>query len=1117
MRRSALALLALAAVALPSRAQVLWQIGQFDRSSAEFRGADRQKVVYRPGQSDWRRDWPGSQPATRPYEIVFSLGSKPGSAYTLTVAALTYAPRIPSLGVEINGHRGVFYFQPKLSYFPGDGQFAFDPHYSESTLKIGVPGAFLRAGENRIVLTSVDSEFHYDAASFARAAHTDSMTATVTPTIFYRHGAELVEAIIRFPGRISEGEAVLEMQGKRYTAPLTGGSDFGEQRIEFEVPEWTGETAARLTVAGEQRTFDVTLTSARKWTVFVVPHTHLDIGFTDYQGKVAEMQARVIQQAAALIRQHPDFRFSMDGSWDLEQLLNTRPPEKQQEILNMIREGKIAMPAQYCNLLTGYASLETLYRSLYYSKDLAQRYRLPFDYANITDVPTYTGAYPSVLASAGVRYWTGGANNDRAPVFFHEHWNERSPFWWEGPDGKKVLFWYSRHYMQVQTLFGLPPMLAAIHDSLPIYLQAFSKPTYKPDAVLIFGTQVENTDLVPETATFVDQWNEQYAWPKLRYATFIDFFHYMDEHYGGTLPIYKGDGGPYWEDGAGSDAFYTAEDRRNQNRALSAEVLSSATRSVDANLGAPRELIADIWRNILLFAEHTWTSWNSISSPDHEEAVKQLEVKDDRATRAKLEIDDLVNRSMSQLADQIHIPANTLVVFNSLNWRRDAVVETDLFEHAGLTDLTTREAVPLEVLSHREGFLRVRFLARDLPAVGYKCFDISYGERGGPAESAPGAGPVENDFYRITLDAASGAVSSVYDKQLKRELVDTASPYKFGQYLYVTGGDGRTRMIHPDMTLAPAKLTVHAAAGGRIVGVRKLPWGRSAVLESRALHTPRIRTEILLFERQKKIEFRYTVQKAAVTTKEGVYFAFPVAAAQPRFSYATQQGWVDPARDLMKGASLEWFNVQYWMAAYGGGAAVGIVPVDAPLASFGDINRGAWPGEFHPKSATLFSYAMNNYWHTNYRAAQGGDFAFRYVVTSAADLEPEALTRLAFESMRPVEVNYVVGQDKPGNPERPLPPEGSSFLETDQPDVALITWKQAEDGDGVILRLQETAGRATNAVVHFPRAAVRSANVCSAVEGSGGTLAANGHAVTVRLGPWEVVTVRVRLGGAPRL
>jgi hypothetical protein len=63
------------------------------------------------------------------------------------------------------------------------------------------------------------------------------------------------------------------------------------------------------------------------------------------------------------------------------------------------------LPADYFNLLTGYASLETLYRSLYYSKSLSREFGLPFDYATTTDVPSYTGAYPSVLASSGIKYW----------------------------------------------------------------------------------------------------------------------------------------------------------------------------------------------------------------------------------------------------------------------------------------------------------------------------------------------------------------------------------------------------------------------------------------------------------------------------------------------------------------------------------------------------------------------------------------------------------------------------------------------------------------------------------------------------------------------------------------
>src|SRR5205823_7811018 len=172
--------------------------------------------------------------------------------------------------------------------------------------------------------------------------------------------------------------------------------------------------------------------------------------------------------------------------------------------------------------------------------------------------------------------------------------------------------------------------------------------------------------------------------------------------------------------------YFAAEDRENQNRALSAEILSTVAHSVDANLNPPTNLLADIWRNIILFAEHTWLSYNSITQPGHEESIKQVRVKDSRAEQAALEIEDVMNRSLSQLADQIHIPANTLVVFNSLNWKRDAIVETDLFEHPKLVDLATQKEVPLQIVYAKEKFLHVRFLSKDLPAVGYKCFSISY-------------------------------------------------------------------------------------------------------------------------------------------------------------------------------------------------------------------------------------------------------------------------------------------------------------------------------------------------------------------------------------------------------
>src|SRR5208282_191219 len=155
---------------------------------------------------------------------------------------------------------------------------------------------------------------------------------------------------------------------------------------------------------------------------------------------------------------------------------------------------------------------------------------------------------------------------------------------------------------------------------------------------------------------------------------------------------------------------------------------------------------------------------------------------------------------------------------------------------------------------------------------------------------------------------------------------------------------------------------------------------------------------------------------------------------------------VDPSKNMMKGAGLEWFSVGHWVKASSGDWDVAIVPVDAPLVTLGDINRGVWPEEFAPKSSTIFSYVYNNYWHTNYRAEQGGQATFRYVMTSGAPLLPADLARFGRAAMTPLEIGEVIDQDKAGNPDEALEPAPLSFLQMDGPGVVVENWKAAEDG-----------------------------------------------------------------------
>ncbi len=663
-----------------------------------------------------------------------------------------------------------------------------------------------------------------------------------------------------------------------------------------------------------------------------------------------------------------------------------------------------------------------------------------------------------------------GCDNDNGPILLNSHLNEKSPFWWEGPDGGKVLLWYSWGYAQLSQLFGgLEGDMAAGHDHIPIYLQAYSHPDYKSNAVVVYGSQGENTDLFPQQASLGEEWNKLYAYPHLEYSGFAEAIGYIAGQFGDAIPVVRGDGGPYWEDGIVSTTRSAVIDREAEQRGLAAEKFSTITSLINPRIRPETEALKRMWNNMVLYDEHTWGDSRSVSNPEAEETLNQLAVKEAFATDAKRDLQLVLRRALAGLADSIYDPKSTLLVFNPLNWQRSSLVEFDLDKGLDLIDQTTGKPTPFEVMFTGPSYRHIRFLAQDVPSVGYKAYALKPTTSEPPAAASTSETTIENQFYRLELDPESGAIKSILDKELNKELVETGSPYRFDQYLYVTGGDeAPNRLTHYNPAWPVPQLTVHNAEGGRLVSVTKQPFGTVARLESSGVNTPRIETEVILFDAQKKIELINHVNKKQVYTKEGVYFAFPFAMSQPRYRYEIQNGVVDPTRDQMPGAGKEWFSVQHWLTADQDGVTVAMIPVDAFLVTLGDICRGTWPKEFGQRNGNVFSYLMNNYYYTNYAAGQGGDFTFRYVLTSGNNLTPAALSKLGWEEMSPLEKDHITSQDKAVDSPRPLPADQNSFLQVSQPDVVLVTWKVAEDGAGTVMRFLETGENQETVEVQAP-------------------------------------------------
>ncbi|HWQ91750.1 MAG TPA: glycosyl hydrolase-related protein, partial [Clostridia bacterium] len=250
--------------------------------------------------------------------------------------------------------------------------------------------------------------------------------------------------------------------------------------------------------------------------------------------------------------------------------------------------------------------------------------------------------------------------------------------------------------------------------------------------------------------------------------------------------------------------------------------------------------------------------------------------------------------------------------------------------------------------------------------------------------------------------------------------------------------------------------------------------------------------------------------------KEAVYFAFPFATKSPGIEYQIQNGWVRPNADQMPGACREWFTPQNVVHVSDTDFSIAWATPDVPLVTLTDINRGKWLSHLPISNGHVYSYAMNNYWFTNYRAQQGGTFVFRFSITSGHKLSREQLAAFDADTRTPVQAYPFLSSFSAAisQTDRPLPAAGGSFLRLEAPNLQLVTIKEAEEGNAWILRLREIAGATGKATLETPTLRIKEAHLCNGVEVPQSKLSTTPHSVTVPYKPNQFITVRLRAESA---
>ncbi|MEN6324123.1 MAG: glycoside hydrolase family 38 C-terminal domain-containing protein [Proteiniphilum sp.] len=835
----------------------------------------------------------------------------------------------------------------------------------------------------------------------SQTTKTSAVTFKNAPVLMKKEG-KMVQQVLANIKSEKPAEIVFSIAGKEIQKTSV---QKGDNMFLLTIPAVSSTKKIEIVVKGDQMLsgkYSFIVKPVKKWEVYVVQHSHTDIGYTRPQSEILAEHTRYIDYALDYCDQtdsFPDdakFRWTCESSWVTREYLRSRPSSQIERLKKRIAEGRIEVTGMYCNMAE--ISDENIMTDFLQPLKEFNKLGIPVKAAMQDDVNGIAWCMPDYFKNTGVKYLNMGINKTRSVLPFEIP----TCFWWEAPSGERLLAFRADHYMKGNS-FGLESE-SIKPEKLIDHLVTLDEKKYPLDRISIQFSGYRTDNAPPSTAAceLVKQWNATYEFPKLRLATVSEFFEYVENKYSSALPVYRNAWLDWWTDGFGSTSRETAEVRRTQNMKQVDEGMFAMVSMLGGELSPTLEENMDhISENAIFFDEHTCGADESIRNPFSENSTRQWLQKGAYAWEALKKVTLLNEEALARLQEfmkKADFPV--IYVVNSMGWERSGSVELfidneilPVDKHYRITDISTGREVTTQLLRKRHEGAYWILEVNNVPALGYKALKIeSLNEPDTKVNYNNSTEILENAFYKIVIDKSTGAISSLFDKALNLEMVDSQNPWKLGQLIRETL-PARNNMTPSHSSVSNVKIergpsgsvweSIHIVADmdGFEKGNENAPKG--------------LELEIRLFRNVKKIDFQYKAAKEIVTSPEGLYVAFPFSLPNSQIVFETIGGTLTQGQQL-SGSSSDWNAVQNFVSVRGAGGQIVVVSNEIPLWQFSDFNMGKF--EANPKAGKtwLYSWVMNNYWFTNFRAFQEGGFHWGYQITSTNDITNTFATKFAW-------------------------------------------------------------------------------------------------------------------------
>jgi alpha-mannosidase len=867
-------------------------------------------------------------------------------------------------------------------------------------------------------------------------------------------------------------KAVIWVGNRKKTVNLTTGLN----ELDFDIPKVSKveKVNAGITIGSKTKEAVVELEPVKEWTVYLIQHSHTDIGYTRQQSEILAEHLRYIDDALDFCDQtdhYPEdaqFRWTCEVSWTVREYINSRPKQQVDRLLKRIKEGRIEVAGMFLNYseIVDETALAIQLQALKDFKEMG----IDVKTAMQNDVNGIAWCMPDMYENTGVKYLTMGVHAHRARLPF----NKPTSFWWESPSGKKMLAYRSEHYMHGNALSLTSGEIDVFRSNLSKYLTELEYKQYPFNRIAFqfSGYMTDNSPPSTKACDIIKEWNERYEWPKLRSALASEFMVYMDQNHADKIETKREAWPDWWTDGFGSAMKETKVSRNTHTEMLATMGILSMAQASGAQI--PPQINDEVkacYDNLLLYGEHTFGASESIRDPECKNSMDQWSQKSSYVWMANQQTNLLREKAIGLIQPYVEIPKEpSVTVFNTLNWKRTGVAEAfidhDLLPNYREYSIVDSDGnkIPAQLLgSLSEGGYWALWV-EDVPAMGYATYRILPSAKGSEFKNnaLPLTNTIENQYYKIVIDEANNGLSSVFDKELNKELVDQNSQYKLGSFVYelLENRSSLERLTHMirDTVYKPLNKQLIELQNFRIKEIKEGEIWTSVRCHAEipeCAGPSGVNIEIRLYNQKKEVELLYNMRKNENTDPEAVYIAFPFSNSNNgELVFEAQGGLVRPGKNQLAGSSSDWNTIQNFAAVKSDKGQIVFNSSDIPLVQFGDINTGRYYYKLNLENAHIFSWVLNNYWTTNFKASQFGELDWKYQFTSSDDNSNAFATKFGWGSRIPLVTRTNAGKKNATANVKP-----KEFVNLNTPDnLLLVSARPTFDGEGIILHLRETEG-----------------------------------------------------------